>query len=393
MLAPKADAAPQGTVSGQPVDAFEKLPPAESKSGEAGHGGETDNMRRQIQTLAARALKSDPLNAQAFELMASVADDAESARSLMQAAAARSRHAAGALFWLANDSLRQRDYGRELEYVDLLLRTRPAVAVYVMNYVVRTAGTGDGFAPVVSILAEAPKWRTAFFRNVPDEARQADVLLRLAIALKERGVPLSMAEVSPLLNTLTGRGEVVAAFNAWLQLRPEEQSGDPGWLNNGNFSQNPSGLPFDWKIAQGRNAIAEIAGSGTEDEGLLHVRLDSGRVRFPEVSQVVVLGPGRYRLEGKLKGRITGMRGVRWQLICANSARSLLAETNMLMGETQQWRTFSLDIDLAENAGCVGQKLRLMHDARYESEEFISGEVWFANIRLERVGRASGTRQ
>ena len=129
MLAPKADAAPQGTVSGQPVDAFEKLPPAESKSGEAGHGGETDNMRRQIQTLAARALKSDPLNAQAFELMASVADDAESARSLMQAAAARSRHAAGALFWLANDSLRQRDYGRELEYVDLLLRTRPAVAV------------------------------------------------------------------------------------------------------------------------------------------------------------------------------------------------------------------------------------------------------------------------
>jgi hypothetical protein len=391
VLVPKKSAAPQRAISGQRVDAFERLPPAEVPSGGESSGSETNHVRREIQGLATQALKSDPLNAQAFELMASVVDDVESARRLMHGAAARSRHAAAALLWLANDSLSQRDYGKELEYVDLLLKTRPAAAVHVLNYIVRAASASDGFSAVVGVLAGAPVWRTALFRNVPDDSRQTDVLLKLGIALKEREAPLSMAEVTPLLNSLAERGEVVTAFNAWLRLRPADQAGDPGWLNNGNFSQSPSGLAFDWTIARGQNSLAEINGSGPENEGVLHVRLDAGRVRFPEVSQVVVLGPGRYRLEGKVKGKITGMRGVRWQLVCANRTRSLLAETNMLMGETRQWRTFSLDIDLSENAGCVGQKLRLMHDARFESEEFISGEVWFANLRLERVNRGSVT--
>ena len=38
-----------------------------------------------------------------------------------------------------------------------------------------------------------------------------------------------------------------------------------------------------------------------------------------------------------------------------------------------------------ESGDCVGQVLRLFHDSRSASEEFISGEVWFAGLHLERV--------
>ena len=81
---------------------------------------------------------------------------------------------------------------------------------------------------------------------------------------------------------------------------------------------------------------------GAGGEHLLHVSFGSGRVKFPEVSQVLYLPPGRYRLEGKLRGRIVAKRGLRWQLLCAAGARRPLAETDMFMGEMQNWRDFAL---------------------------------------------------
>ncbi len=57
----------------------------------------------------------------------------------------------------------------------------------------------------------------------------------------------------------------------------------------------------------------------------------------------------------------------------------------MLMGETQQWRVFTLDAEVPEGADCNGQTLRLFHDSRSASEEFISGEVWFAGLHLEHM--------
>jgi hypothetical protein len=78
-------------------------------------------------------------------------------------------------------------------------------------------------------------------------------------------------------------------------------------------------------------------------------------------------------------------RGLRWELRCSGGARQKLAETDMLLGQSQQWRVFSLEVDIPEANDCVGQTLHLFHDSRSASEEFISGEVWFAGLHLERV--------
>ncbi len=110
-----------------------------------------------------------------------------------------------------------------------------------------------------------------------------------------------------------------------------------------------------------------------------------GRVKFPVVSQVLILPPGRYRLEGKLRGAITGKRGLRWQLICTASARRVLGETEMLVGKTDQWRVFSFYAEIPSADDCRGQTLRLFHDARSASEELIAGEIWFNDLRLDRV--------
>ena len=139
----------------------------------------------------------------------------------------------------------------------------------------------------------------------------------------------------------------------------------------------------------GLNAVADFVGPPLGEERLLHVSFGSGRVRFPELSQVVLLGPGHYRLEGKLRGTVIAKRGLRWQLLCASGSHRVLAETDMLLGETEQWRVFSLEGDVTASQDCIAQVVRLIHDSRSPSEEFISGEVWFGSLRLERVMNAS----
>jgi hypothetical protein len=141
-------------------------------------------------------------------------------------------------------------------------------------------------------------------------------------------------------------------------------------------------------MARGLGARAEFV-PVRETERALHVTFGYGRVQFPEVSQIVVLAPGKYRIEGKIRGSIITKRGLRWQLRCTSAPHRVLGETDMLMGQSQQWRIFSLEAEVPQSADCVGQTLRVFHDSRSASEEFITGEVWFTSMHLERLNAAS----
>ena len=143
-------------------------------------------------------------------------------------------------------------------------------------------------------------------------------------------------------------------------------------------------MAFDWQIARGLNSVAEFVSLGAQSERALHASFGGGRVQFPEVSQVVILPAGKYRLEGKLRGSIVAKRGLRWQLRCTNGSH-VLGETDMLMGQSQQWRTFTLEAEVPQTEDCRGQTLRLFHNSRSASEELISGEAWFSGLHLERV--------
>ena len=66
----------------------------------------------------------------------------------------------------------------------------------------------------------------------------------------------------------------------------------------------------------------------------------------------------------------------------------------MLVGESEEWRVFTLEADVPQSAECVGQVLRLFHESRSASEEYLSGEAWFGGMRLERTaGQKSAARQ
>ncbi len=360
----------------------------EVKAAESGQEpiGEREILRGEIRNLALRAIANDPLNASAFRLLAEVTSSPDRVRLLMRQSLKRSRRESIAAFWLLNDSVFHKDFKSALDYSDILLRTRPALQKYVFGYLSFIADAPEARNQLIEKLKAGPKWRNDFFYILPSSTKNVNTPLALMTALQNSAKPMSEKEIAPYLNYLIRDGKVDLAYNAWLQFLPRPQLENLGLLTNASFQSKPSGLPFDWDIEPGVNAIAEIVPLvGGSAENVLHIAFQDGRIKFPEVSQILLLAPGRYRLEGKLRGAISGKRGLRWQLSCTSGARRVLAQTEMLLGKFEQWRIFTLEAEVPQHDDCGGQKLRLLHNSRSASEELLSGEVWFNDLHLERV--------
>lgn len=359
--------------------------PRDAKTEKAGEQrGELEGLRKEVRRLAIQTVANDPLNAEAFRLLAETTDSPSGVRVLMQEALKRSRRHSVALLWLLNDRYYHKDFSAALDHANMLLRTHPELSSYVLSYLALIAAAPEGSPLIVEELAKSPSWRLSFFQAFPQQVKQSDIPLKLMVALKESGKPPANKELAPYLNFLISKNSVEEAYNAWLQFLPKAELDTLGFLTHANFEQDPTGLAFDWQIAQGLNSIAEFRSFGSQGERALHITFSGGRIRFPEVSQVVILPPGKYRLEGKLRGTIIAKRGLRWQLRCINGSH-VLGETDMLMGQSQEWRIFKLEAEVPQSEDCRGQTLRLFHDSRSASEEFITGEAWFTGLHLERV--------
>jgi hypothetical protein len=369
-------------VRGERSDTLSNLPEAQ----ESEPLGAIESLRAEIRDLALRALANDPLNASAYRSLAEVVSDPDQVRLLMRKAFEHSRRESIAVFWLINDSYYRKDFKGTLHYSDILLRARPELGTYVYGYLSLLASEPEGRSLLVERLASEPDWRNQFFQVFPRTCRDADAPLLVMTALRSAGKPVSDKDLAPYLNFLIGTNRIDAAYNAWLQFLTEAQLEKAEILTNGRFENKPSGLPFDWKIDPGRNAVADFVPLAKNSAGnAFHIKFGDGRIQFPRLSQVLFLPPGRYRLEGNLRGAISGKRGLRWQIRCASGSPGILGETEMLLGQSLQWRVFTFDAEVPEHSQCSGEILQLIHDARSSSEEFLAGEVWFSDLRLTRL--------
>jgi hypothetical protein len=59
----------------------------------------------------------------------------------------------------------------------------------------------------------------------------------------------------------------------------------------------------------------------------------------------------------------------------------------MIMGMSSAWKPIEFSFAVP-SSDCPAQYVRLDLDARMASEKFVSGEVWFDNLQISRVGDA-----
>jgi hypothetical protein len=371
----------------------------------------------QIRSWAERALLEEPLDARALRILGQLSGGTSKA-TLMQAAARRSLLESEAVFWMMRKNYEDGDYRSAGRYAEILLRTRPSSQKAVqaaMAVFGRIAETPAVSSELKQLLASDPRWRSQFFTLLPESVSDARAPLDLLLALRDTPTPPKTSEVGPYLKLLIERKFYDLAYYTWLQFLPPEQLNTVGYLFNGSFEVDPTGLPFDWTFAKESGSTIEIADRTDVEATLAALKADTwskeqkaylsnkylndpgrgahalflefgvGRVEGLSVKQMIVLTPGDYQFRGTYKADIVSQRGLQWRVVCASKS-SPIGESPIIIDAKADWRLFEFSFTVPKT-DCPAQSVELVFTARSASEQFISGSAWFDDLQIVHKNR------
>jgi hypothetical protein len=340
-----------------------------------------------IQSAAVSALMHDPLNARAFRILGQISDltaDEEQTKALMQAAVRRSLRESIAVYWMMRKSYHDGDYGAALGYADTLLRTRAQAIDYVMPLLGKIAELPEASDNLKRLLAGNPPWRPKFFDRFPANITDARTPLDVLLTLRDTPHPPTDEDLGAYLNFLIQHKFYELAYYTWLQFLPPEALATAGHLFNGNFASSPSGLPFDWVLTKGSGVTVQIAAKQDQPQQKgLFLQFGPGRVDYHDVTQLVILSPGAYKFKGAYKSDLVSERGLEWRVVCAGGQGGPIGQSAAVRGSTQGWTDFEFSFTVPP-ADCTAQYVKLVFDARSASEQFISGSVWYGDLKIVR---------
>jgi hypothetical protein len=206
------------------------------------------------------------------------------------------------------------------------------------------------------------------------------------LALKSSPVPPKISDLNDYIRLLVDKGFPEVAYYAWLQFLSPQQLSKVGLLFNGEFETELSGVPFDWTFTKGEGVGIKInEAPGQDADNALLLDFGVGRTTSLSVSQLVMLPPGQYEFAGNYIADIVSKRGLQWRISCQGQKEAPLAESNpVLQGAGLEWQDFSFAFTVP-NADCPAQLLELFFNARWASEQFITGSVWFDNLKIDKV--------
>lgn len=272
-------------------------------------------LRADTRALLADIARAEPLAPEPFLIAGAEAqrkhDDATAERLLLSARQ-RDPRAGAAHFLLAQQYISQGRFNRGVPEAAVLARLLPGslepLASAFANYLT-TVGVPDGMSEV---LQSNPALAERIFSDLSANPRNADLLLK--IAPQDPGNPAPPWQ-SNLINKMVEAGDYQGARRVWAQLagnraNPAEPLHDP------RFEGSPAPQPFNWTFAT-QGAVVEPQSGG------LHV-LYFGRDETALAAQLLVLRPGRYRLQMEVSGEVADPQAIRWVIVCLPGGTRLL---------------------------------------------------------------------
>jgi len=315
--------------------------------------------------MMADAAAKEPL---AFEpylvrgVQAETVGDDRAAQLAFEAAQWRNPRSQAAAYFLADRYFRMGDGKRGLMEVAALARLSRFGAATLSPYLAAYARSPENW----------PALR-AMFRANPDLAKPALVTLASNIAT----VPAVLALVnpgekpdqapwlSPLLNTLATAGDYAKAKAIWTRFA---RAGPGELIHDSAFSDSTSPPPFNWALTSSTVGMAE-----RQPGGRLHIVFYAQEDGFL-ASQLVLLGPGKYRLSMQLIGDAVRARSLNWSIWCDKAPAPIASVT--LDAAAHGW-IFQVP------AGCPAQWIKLAGASEDIPQQ---ADVVIGALKLEKVG-------
>lgn len=343
--------------------------------------------RHELVARLREVVKLQPLNAKVLRLLAQIRlaeGETETADAAFRVAYQVSRRDLPSATWMMRAAFQQRDATRVIDYADGIMRSRRDGEAVALPFLVALARMPEAVFPLVARLAEEPVWRPAFLAELAQKTEQPASITAILLQLATTEAPPKHAEIADAVRRLTARKRFEQAYGLWLNFLEIEDLARIGLVFNSDFSSERWQHPFDWRIDTLGGLIAEV--TETPDGGgnrALSVHFVVGRGDLRTISQTVLLSPGRYRLEGRHFGQITGRRGLVWRLICLVPKPNRVMQSDEIFGAGQNWSQFAATFDV--QPGCQAHRLGLAFASDIEADKLNRGRIYFDDIRLTRV--------
>jgi hypothetical protein len=337
---------------------------------------------------AQASFRADPLFADALMMLSDIAareGDRPRSEELLLLAARRSFRnviaQANMIDWLVAKG----DYAKAIEKADVLMRVSPTeTANVLMDFLVSASVNLKSYPALLDYLAKRPAWRERLFSALIAQTNSAAPGLRLLRGLAARGEPPQPGDLSATLQYLVAQGQLDRAHKEWLQFLPEEKRAKMEYLFDGDFTEPPTRLPFEWMIGSTAGASVDLIGSEEVPEGKKALRVEFSGLKVPylSVAQTLHLPGGPYSLTAEaMTEDLRAARGVVWRVSCMSGKALVLGETEPLAG-SRPWRQVGVTFEVPAGQ-CDFQELQLVVRANSPIEQVAAGMVSFRRLRLQ----------
>ncbi|WP_332653894.1 tetratricopeptide repeat protein [Brevundimonas sp.] len=343
--------------------------------------GRIENAR----SLAADSLARDPFSARALRVLGLTyarTNDNRRADELLTLAGNWSLRDDPAHAWLVEYRLRQGDFASAFAHADTLARRRPDLNPQLFRlFVVAAESSPRGLTALAGLLARMPPWRDTFLEHLYGIPEGDTLLGSLALSLRSGEGRFNDTELAHLYLNWAGEGRTAGLKYLRSQLgRPPLDR----LIQDGSFSGPPAPAPFAWVMAPAPGLTADITADETDNNNqALRVQfrgLDRNEVGY----QLLLLEPGRYRLQGRIRVQEgSGVLPLAWTLACVESTEVLMDHPVVAPAENEERAWFSFDRTVVVPAArCTGQWLRLV---TRPGDRRTTAVAWTDDLRLSRA--------
>ena len=316
--------------------------------------------------LMADAAAKEPLAPEPFlvrGVQAEVARDGTTAQRAFEEAQWRDPRSLSAAYFLADRYFRSGDSKHGLMEVAGLARLSPNGAATIGPYLASYARSPANWPALRAMFRANPALAKPALVELASNIATVPAVLALA---DPREKPGQADWLVPLLNTMTSAGDFAKARSIWAKASGASTA---ELIHDAEFSDKDAPPPFNWALTSSAVGMAE-----RQPGGRLHLVFYGQEDGFL-ASQLLLLGPGNYRLSMRLIGDPVRARSLNWSIWCDRASAPIASVT--LDAAARGW-TFRVPV------GCPAQWLKLAGASGDMSQQV---DVTIGALKLERAGK------